>query len=123
MSFRKANGILCQKKIQQVLKKRGLWPTSGLNLECAKPQCFNCEAHASCKLCVKGTRCDLCKASKVHIGTIECTNNWKCNGCVQCEVQCTCIAKKHCVKCLKPKRKCEDCEDLPPKCESDHKFY
>lgn len=123
MSFQKADGTLCQKGIQHVLTERELWPSLGLNLKCAKPQCFNCEACATCKLCIKGTRCDSCKAPKFHTGTIECTNHRKCDGCVQREAQCTCIPKKHCAKCAKPKGKCGDCEDLPPKCESDRKCY
>ena len=123
MSFQKPNDILCQKGIQQVLVEQGLWPTSGLNLECAKPQCFNCEARANCKLCIKDTRCNSCKAPKIYTGTVECTTTRKCDGCMQREMQCKCISKKHCAKCAKPKGKCGDCEDLPPKCESDRKFF
>lgn len=119
MWFSKPNGSRCQKGVQQVLSERGLWPSSGLNLECPKPQCYNCELRTNCKLCVKGTRCNSCKSPKVHTGTVECTKSRKCDGCVTREAQCTCVSKKHCVKCAKPKGKCGDCEDLPPKCESD----
>lgn len=45
------------KGIQRVLTERGLWPATGLNLECPKPKCYNCQMMADCKLCIKGTRC------------------------------------------------------------------
>lgn len=53
---------------------------------------------------------------------IECTKSQKCDGCVICKAQCIYISKKHCVKYIKLKGKCEDCEDLPPKYNSNYKF-
>ena len=119
MWFSKPNGSQCQKRVQQVLTERGLWPGSGLNLECPKPQCYNCELCTNCKLCVKGTRCNSCKAHKVYTGTLEYTKSRKCDGYVTREEQYIYVSKKHCIKCAKPKGKCGDFEDLPPKCESD----
>lgn len=119
MLFTKPDNILCQKGIQRVLMERRLWPSSGLNLECAKPLCFNCKARATCKLCIKGTRCDVCKTPKIHTGTIECTLIRKRNRCVQYATICRCTPKVHCATCATFKGKCGDCEDLPPKCEFD----
>lgn len=122
MWFSKWDGSQCQKRIQQVLIKRELWPGSSLNLESPKPQCYNCEQRINCKLCIKGTKCKFCKVSKVHTGTIECIESWKYDGCIIREAQCICISKKYCVKCTKPKGKYGDYKDLPPKYNSDRKF-
>lgn len=122
MSFQLPNGTQCQKGIRRVLEERGLWPAQGLNLECPKSVCPNCEARSHCTSCVKGTRCDTCKTPKAHTGTIPCTTNRKCDGCMERERQCTCISKKYCERCTSQKGKCGDCEELPPKCTSDCKL-
>lgn len=66
MSFPKADGTLVQKGIQRILEERNLWPEKGLNMECLKPKCFNCEVAANCKMCEKGHRCDSCKTPYEH---------------------------------------------------------
>jgi hypothetical protein len=116
--FEEQDGVRRQKGIQRVLLERGLWPESGLNLECPRPLCSRCEARASCKMCVKGTRCDTCRLPKIHTGMVECTTNRKCDGCVQRQARCTCIPKKYCLACIKPEGNCGDCEALPPRCEA-----
>ena len=121
MWFSKLNGSRCQKRVQQVLSEGKLWLSSDLNLECPKPQCYNCELCTNCKLYIKGTRYNSCKAPKIHTGTVECTKSRKCDGCVTREAQCICVSRKHCVKWAKPKGKCGNYEDLLPKCESDRK--
>lgn len=67
MSFQKEDGTWCQKGVLQVLEEQKLWPQQVLKLECPKPKCFNCEVMASCKICIKGHKCDTCKAPKNHI--------------------------------------------------------
>lgn len=39
--------------------RKGLWPATGLNLECPKPKCYNCQMMADCKLCIKDMMSDL----------------------------------------------------------------
>ena len=80
MSFQKEDGTWCQKGVQQVLEERQLWPQQGLKLECSKPKCFNCEVMANCKICIKGHKCDTCKAPKNHSFTI-CSKARKCDAC------------------------------------------
>ena len=58
MQFIKSDRKQYQKEIQQVLIKRQLCPNSGLNLESLKPQYYNCKQQSTCKLCVKGIRCN-----------------------------------------------------------------
>lgn len=60
--------------------KRQLWPQQGLKLECPKPKCFNCKVMANCKICIKGHKCDTCKASKNHSST-SCSKARKCDAC------------------------------------------
>lgn len=91
-------------------------------MECLKLQCYNYELRTNCKLCVKDTRYNSCKAPKVHIGTVECTKSRKCDGCVTRKAQYTLVSKKHCIKCTKPKKKYGDCKNLLLKCDSDYKF-
>lgn len=93
-----SDGSQRQKGIQKVLKERGLWPTSGLNLSCLSPRCFDCQAAAKCKLCEKGSKCDICKAPKEHSVT-PCTAQRRCDTCVLRQLQCTCKAKTYCEKC------------------------
>lgn len=64
MSVQDINGQWIQKGIQRVLEERSLWPAEGLNLECSKLKCFNCQVIADCQICVKGHKCDLCKAPR-----------------------------------------------------------
>ena len=41
MNFQDEERKWIQKRVQRLLKKRQLWPTRGLNLECPKPKYFN----------------------------------------------------------------------------------
>lgn len=117
MSFQNENGVQCQKGIQRILEERCLWPEHGLRLECPKPKCFNCEAAANCKICVKGIRCDTCKEPKSHSSV--CSKARKCDSCAHKAEICSCTSKEYCAVCLLRKGKCIDCEDLPPKCSSN----
>ena len=121
MSFQDEDGKWVQKGVQRILKERQLWPIRGLNLECPKPKCFNCQVAADCKTCIKGHKCNLCKASRNHI-VLNCSKNRQCNACAYREEHCQCVSKKYCATCSIKKGKCADCEDLPPKCTSDSKF-
>lgn len=121
MSVQDANGKWIQKGIQKVLEERNLWPAEGLNLECSRPKCFNCQAIADCQLCVKGRKCDLCKAPRQH-SSHNCSKNRRCDACVHRDEQCQCVPKKHCLTCSAKKGKCADCQDLPPKCSTNCKF-
>lgn len=115
------NQVRTQKGIQRVLQERGLWPAAGLNLECPKPKCQACKNVASCKVCIKGVKCDSCKRPKVHSST--CGNGRECDACVKRRKDCTCVSKKFCPSCDKKKiGKCEECEQLPAKCMSNGKI-
>jgi len=106
-----------QKGIQMVLEERGLWPNTGLNLECSKPKCGPCQEAVNCKVCIKGTRCDSCKEKKVHSG--KCGQTRVCDACQQRKARCCCVPKQLCFRCEEiQKVKCADCESLPPKCSS-----
>lgn len=89
-------------------------------MKCQKSQCYNYELCTNCKLCLKSLQCNFCKAPKVHIGKVKCTKSLKYNRYVIRKVQCTYISKKHWVKYVKFKEKCEDYEDLPSKYESNY---
>lgn len=115
------DGNWTQKGIQKVLEERNLWPVKGLNLECTKPKCFNCQVVADCKVCEKGKRCNLCKAPRAH-SALNCSKSRKCDTCAYREENCQCISKKYCATCAIKKGKCADCKELPPKCTSDSKF-
>lgn len=116
MSFQNSRGQWIQKGVQKVLEERNLWPIGGLNLECPKPKCFNCE------LCIRGHKCDSCKTPKNH--SAPCSKSRKCDsyGYQEQEVICQCVSKKYCVTCELKKGKCGDCEVLPPKCTTQSKF-
>ena len=118
MSFEE-NGQRTAKGIQKVLEERGLWPEEGLNLECPKPKCLNCQQVAECKVCVKGHKCDLCKVPRQHSGSISCSKSRRCDACVSREERFQCVAKSYCSSCLTRKKKCGDCEQLPLKCISE----
>lgn len=62
MSFQDDKGKWIQKKVQRILEKRQLWPIKGLNLECPKLKCFNCQVAVDCKIRIKSQKCNLCKA-------------------------------------------------------------
>ena len=62
MAYLDEKGAWQQKGVQRVLEERGL-PDGGLNLECPKPKCDNCQLMAACKSCVKKQTCDSCKES------------------------------------------------------------
>lgn len=74
MSYQEADGSQVQKGIQRMLEEAGLWPQKGLNLECSKPKCFNCEVAANCKICVKGHKCKTCKAPK-QCSSVDCSKS------------------------------------------------
>ena len=121
MSFQKRNGHHTQKGIQRVLEERNIWPYKGLNLECSKPKCFNCEVAANCKICEKGNKCDSCKAPKNH-SSDNCSKARKCDACTNREMIYTCVTKKYCATFSIKKGKCAYCEDLPPKCTTNSKL-
>ena len=121
MAFQNAWGKIIPKEIQHILQKRSLWPQGGLNLECPKSKCFSCEVAANCKLCVKGHRCDSCKAPKIHSST-DFSKIRKCDGCAHREAIYQCVTKKYCATCIGKKGKCTNCEDLSSKCTSNSKF-
>lgn len=102
------------KRIQRVLIERGLWPATGLNLECPKPQCYNCQMMANCKLCIKGTQCQTCREKKDQ--SAACGSGQKCDTCMARKENCQCISKQYCTCCSEKKGKCGNCEELPPKC-------
>ena len=109
-----------QKGIQKVLQERGLWPNTGLRLECAKPKCPECKNMANCQMCVKGNRCASCK-KKEHSG--DCSPQRVCDACIQRKERCTCVRKEYCPRCSEKRtRKCLACEELPPKCVNNSKF-
>ena len=110
-----------QKGIQKVLYERGLWPETGLRLECPKPKCLSCQEMANCRVCVKGSRCTSCKEKKQHSG--NCSPQRICDACVRRKEKCTCTRKDYCPRCSEKRtRKCIACEELPPKCTTNSKF-
>ena len=110
-----------QKGIRNVLQERGLWPDKGLLLECPKLKCDSCHDMVTCRICVKGTRCDSCKEKKQHSG--KCSSQRVCDECMRRKERCQCIRKEYCPRCSEKRtRKCEVCEDLPPKCTSNGEF-
>ena len=121
MVFQDAQGTLIPKGIQCILQERGLWSQGGLNLECPKPKCFIYEVAANCKTCVKGHRCESCKAPKNHSST-DCSKTRKCDAFAHRETICQYVSKKYCTTCTAKKGKCANCEELPPKCTSNSKF-
>ena len=107
-----------QKGIQRVLEERGLWPNTGLNLECSRPKCGPCQEVINCNMCIKGIRCDSCKEKKVHSG--KCGPTRVCDACQQRKARCRCVPKRRCPRCEDMRKlKCADCESLPPKCSSN----
>ena len=55
-----------QKGIQVILVKRRLWPVKRVRLSCDQLKCAHCQSFATCIVCVKGHKCDLCKKTKEH---------------------------------------------------------
>lgn len=115
-SYLVQDGASISKGIQRILEERDLWPGSGLNLECPKPKCHNCQSMVDCKICVKGSQCQGCKSPVIH--SASCSKARKFDTCVQCKVSCQCVAKQYSARCSSKKGKCMDCEDLPPRCSS-----
>ena len=70
-----SKGEQIPKEIQRVLTERGLWPATGLNLECPKPKCYNCQIIADCKLCIKGTRCQTCREKNITVPLVDLDGN------------------------------------------------
>ena len=61
MNFEDESGQWTQKGVQKVLEEKHLWPAGGLNLDCPKPKCFNCQVAADCKIGIKGYKAILAK--------------------------------------------------------------
>ena len=117
-----ATGIVekIPKGIQRVLEERRVWPAEGLNLECPAPRCEPCSELANCTNCIRGKRCDTCKAVIVHSGQYKCTPKRRCDNCVHRKNICSCVQKQTCNPCQeRAKRGCTDCDALPPKCSSE----
>lgn len=53
MTFFNDKGEVIKKRVQKVLKKRGVWLIRELNLNCLKPKCFNCQMATEYKIYVK----------------------------------------------------------------------
>ena len=101
--------------------ERGLWPRVNLNLECPKPKCLECQAIVDCKICVEGKRCDSCKIPNVHNNT-NCGNGRSCDACEERKKRCKCTRKVYCPRRANQKLggKCQECENMPPKCTSNN---
>lgn len=67
MSFQDEERKWVQKGVQCIVEERQLWPTRGLNLECPKPKCFNCQVAADCKICIKGHNATCVKFHKITV--------------------------------------------------------
>jgi len=122
MAYLDERGVWQQKGIQRVLEERGLWPDGGLNLECPKPKCDNCQIMAACRSCVKKQTCDSCKEPIQH-SSLECSKARRCDACTARARRCTCIPRTSCDICAMKKGKCGDCEVLPPRCTSSGKYF
>lgn len=111
------------KGIQRVLEERKLWPSAGLLLECPKPRCKECaSALASCRDCIKGTKCESCRQDKVH-SSQNCSKKESCDNCRQRKERCKCVQKQTCNACKKrQKGECDDCKNMPPKCGAESKL-
>ena len=72
---------------------------------------------ADCKLCIKGTQCQICRKKKDH--SAACGSARKCDACVTQKKNCQCVSKQYCIRYSEKKGKCRDCEELSPKCSSD----
>ena len=77
-------------------------------MKCSKPQYYNYGLCTNCKLYIKSTRYNFCKALKVHINKVEYTKSQKCDRCIICKTQFPCVSKKYCIKYIKPKVKYGD---------------
>ena len=112
--------ITVQKGIQMILEERSLWPVGRLNLVCPTPGCPACQLIAKCKVCIKGSYCTSCIKRKTH--SSKCTPKHPCDECCQRKERCQCVAKKYYPRCAgRIRKKCVNCEELPPKCTSNGK--
>ena len=118
MSYQDPHGTWIQKGIQRVLEERRLWPEQGLNLECPKQKCFNCQVMADCRTCIKRQRCDSCKEPKQH-SSAHCSKTRLCDACAMKAMSCRCIPKQLCATCISKRGKCGTCEEMPPKCTTN----
>lgn len=82
-------------KEYRVLEKINLWPSGGLDLECLKPKCFNCQVAAECKICVKRHKCELCKIPRQYSGAATCTKNRRCDAYAYREENCRRVVIKN----------------------------
>lgn len=65
-----------QKGIQAVLVEQWLWPQGGVR---EKPKCTNCQILTTCRICVRGRKCDFCKGTRQHSG--KCAKQRICDAC------------------------------------------
>lgn len=86
-----------QKGIQAILTERGLWPQGGVRLECKKPKCTNCQTLTTCRICVRGRKCESYKEAKQH--SRKCTKQRICDACNLRKERCQCITKVYCARC------------------------
>lgn len=100
-----------------------MWPSRGINFECPKPKCFNCQVTAESKICIKRHKCKLCKIPRQHSGTAICTKNWRCDVYAQKEENCQYMRKEYCTTCVIKKAKCANCKELHSKCTINGNFY
>ncbi|KAI0993286.1 hypothetical protein K3495_g14898 [Podosphaera aphanis] len=111
-------GMRVQKGIQIVLQERGLWPESGLPLECPKPMCTNFQGLVNCQSCITGRKCELCKQPISH-SSPHCSRSRRCDACTERSNRSAYVPKKLCELCLAHRAsRCGDREALPPRCSS-----
>ena len=55
-----------QKSIQALLVERRLGPQGRVWLECEKPKCTNCQTLTTCRIYVRGRKCDSCKETRQY---------------------------------------------------------
>ncbi len=68
-----------QNGIQAVLVEQMLWPQGGVQLECEKPKCTNCQTLTTCCICVQGQKYDSCIETRQD--NRKCTKQLICDEC------------------------------------------
>lgn len=107
-----------QKGLQRVLEEQGLWPASGLRLECPKNLCEKCSAVKNCRLCVSRHKCTECKKKKICSG--PCSRRRKCDKCERRRTCQQCTTRERCTRCTEygSCRHCITCSNMPARCSS-----